>query len=106
MGKWFGDTGLKMLPLAISKTLAIACIVIMLMCNTKFDPNGRPPEEFTAHLCNRECDKFQVWARIECDETKHSELYRMVQSDQSNAEFVIEEPVRCNQKDFLHFLQF
>jgi predicted GH43/DUF377 family glycosyl hydrolase len=35
-------------------------------CNTKFDPNGRPPEEFRAHLCNKECNKFQVWARIEC----------------------------------------
>ena len=77
-----------------------------VVCNTKFDSNGRPPEEFTAHLCNRDCDKFQVWARIECDDTKHSELYRMVQSDQSNAEFAVEEPVRCNKEGFFTFSTF
>ncbi len=92
-----------MLPLAIIEDFSNCMHCDDVKCNTKFDPNGRPPEEFTAHLCNKDCDKFQVWARIECDETNHSELYRMVQSDQSNAEFRIEEPVRCNTEGFFTF---
>ncbi len=77
-----------------------------VVCNTKYNLNGSTPEEFTAHLCNKDCNNFQVWARIECDLTKHSELYRMVQSDQSNAEFIIEEPVRCNNEGFFTFSTF